>query len=93
MATIITLSKEVTFEGQEYSELQLDLEALTGRDLVSAEAEAFSMTGRPATDLDKTYQACVAARAAKVLSDMILSLSAKDFAKITSMVQTFLLEA
>lgn len=87
------LSKEIEFECIKYTTLNIDLDALTGRDLVSAESETLSLTGRPATDLDKTYQACVAARASKVPSDMILSLPAKDFARITSEVQTFLLGA
>ena len=81
------------FEGKTVTELDLDLEALTGRDLLDAEREANAMLGRPSTDLDKTYQVCVAAKAAKVVPDMILAMPAKYFAKVTSAVQSFLFGA
>lgn len=87
----IKLSKEIEFEGAKYDTINLDLDALTGRDLVSAETEAYAQLGRPSTDLDKVYQACVAARAAKVPPDMFFALPAKDFALIARTVQNFLL--
>lgn len=62
----IKLSKEIEFEGKKYAELAIDLDELTGRDLVDAGVEASGITGRPVTDIDKTYQTCVAAKAAKV---------------------------
>lgn len=62
----IKLSKEIEFEGKKYAELAIDLDELTGRDLVDAGVEASAITGRPVTDIDKTYQTCVAAKAAKV---------------------------
>ncbi|MDO5116000.1 MAG: phage tail assembly protein [Synergistaceae bacterium] len=87
----IKLSKEVEFEGKKHTELTVDLDGLTGRELIDAEAEAFAITARPVTDIDKTYQSCVAAKAAKVPADLLFRLPARDFAKITSAVQNFLL--
>ncbi|MEA5034032.1 phage tail assembly protein [Cloacibacillus evryensis] len=87
----IKLSKEMEFEGKKYEALDLDLDALTGRDLINAEKEASVMLFRPATDIDKTYQVCVAALACRVPSDMLMSLPGRDFSKITSEVQNFLL--
>lgn len=85
------LSKEIEFEGTKYSTLNVDLDSLTGRDLVNAESEAYAILNRPATDLDKVYHACIASRAAKVPSELFNALPAKDFAKIAREVQSFLL--
>lgn len=87
----VKLSKEVEFEGVKYATLDIDLDALTGRDLINAESEAYAQLGRPATDLDKVYHACVAARAAHVPSDLFFTIPAKDFASIARGVQNFLL--
>ena len=87
----IKLAKEIEFEGGKYAELTVDLDGLTGRDLVDAEAEASAIAARPVTDIDKTYQTCVAAKAATVPAELLFKLPARDFAKITSAVQNFLL--
>lgn len=87
----IKLSKEVEFEGKKYTTLTLNLDPLTGRDLINAEKEASAMLFRPATDIDKTYQVCVAAMACGVPSDLLMSLPGRDFSRITSEVQNFLL--
>lgn len=91
----IKLSKPFTFEGKEYAELILDLDGITGRDLIKAEAEARIIAGpaaAPVAELSKPYHAVVAAKAAGVPVDLILALPAKDFTKITMAVQDFLLE-
>ena len=41
----IKLSKEIEFEGKKYAELAIDLDELTGRDLVDAGVEASAITG------------------------------------------------
>lgn len=88
----VKLSKPITFEGKEYSELTLALDSITGRDLIKAEAEARLISGpSPVAELSKTYHAVVAAKAAKVPVDLILDLPAQDFTKITMLVQDFLL--
>lgn len=89
----ITLSKVVSFEGNEYKELSLDLDGLTGSDLLKAERE-FVVTGGVANvpELSKGFLAIVVARAAKVPIDLIHALPAKDFSRVTIEVQNFLLE-
>ena len=87
----ITLSKEVEFEGKKYTELSMDYDKLTGRDIMSAEKEASVVAGRPVVDVDKTYQAVLAAKASGVVSDMIFNLPAKDFVSVVGTAQDFLL--
>lgn len=87
----LKLSKETEFEGVKYVTLDIDLDSLTGKDLINAESEAYALLGRPATDLDKAYHACVAARAAKVPADLFYVIPARDFASIAREVQSFLL--
>lgn len=89
----IVLSRPFTFDGKEYTELILDLDSLTGRDLLKAEAEARIISGpSPVSEFSKSYNAVVAAKAAKVMVDMIFDLPAKDFTRVTLLVQDFLLE-
>lgn len=88
----VVLSKPFVFEEKEYQEIVMDLEALTGRDLITA-ANTAKTLGDPApvAELSKAYLAAVAARAAKVPVDLIMSLPAKDFVAVTLTVQNFLL--
>ncbi|NCU30038.1 phage tail assembly protein [Candidatus Saccharibacteria bacterium] len=89
---IIKLSKPYEFEGKKITELTLDFEALSGRDIIAVETEASSIAGRPVLDIDKTYQACLAAKAAGVVYDLILGLPAKDFIRVIGPAQNFLLD-
>lgn len=90
---VIKLSKAITFEENEYTELNLDLEGLTGEDLVQAEKEYAADGGTaPVLELSKGYLSIVAARAAKVPAALMNKLPAKDFSKITITVQNFLFE-
>lgn len=88
----IKLSKPFEFEGKTYTEIELDLDGLTGRSLIDAEREAAAVMGRPSVDIDKVYQACVAAMAAGMPYDALTALPAKDFTRITGAVQAFLLQ-
>jgi hypothetical protein len=73
-------------------EIKMDLDSLTGRDLIKAEVEARIIAGpSPVSELSKPYNAVVAALAAKVPVDMILDLPARDFTLVTMTVQDFLL--
>jgi hypothetical protein len=87
----IKFGKIHTFEGKEYSGLVIDLDGLSGKSLVDASKEA-RMLGdvSPVQELSPTYLAVVAAKAAGVPVDMILSLPAKDFTKVKTEVQNFL---
>jgi phage FluMu protein gp41 len=90
---IIPLRKPFSFEGKEYTEIKLDVEALTGKDMIDAETEARAMGVRSIMlESSKAYQAILAARAAGVTVDLINALSAKEFSRVTGEVQSFLLE-
>jgi hypothetical protein len=88
----VKFGKPHTFEGKEYKELKLDLEGLSGKDLVNASKEA-RILGDASTvqELSPVYLAVVAAKAAGVPVDMVLSLPAKEFTKVKTEVQNFLL--
>jgi hypothetical protein len=89
----IEFRKPFTFEGKEYNNIVLDLDSLTGRDLIKAEAESRVIAGpspSPMTEFSKPYNAVVAAKAAKVPVDMILDLPAREFTSVTVTVQDFL---
>lgn len=89
----IKLSKPVAWEEIQYDAIFLDLEGLTGNDLLEAEREFIASGGNAAVaELSKGYLATVAARAAKVPTEVIKALSAKDFSSITLKVQHFLLD-
>lgn len=89
----VELSKPYSFEGKEYTKLELDFDSLTGQDVINAEKEVRALGDRsPVAEFSKTYQAVMAAKAAKVPVDLIMKLPAKDFTRITILVQDFLLE-
>jgi len=93
---IIKLSKPVQFEGKEYKELVLDVDSLTGNDIELAENQFIAQNAQiaaqtPLKDLSKGFQAILAARAAKVPVEMIKALPAKDYSKVTIVIQNFLL--
>ena len=90
----IALNKPVTFDGKEYTKLELDFDSLTGRELMKAEAEAKALTPGgyiPVLELSKPYQVVIAAKAAKVPVDVIMELPGKDYTKVTVAAQDFLL--
>lgn len=84
-------AKPFTFEGTEHTGIDLDLDRLTGKDLVNIEAE---MTARGIQaimpEISKSYQMLVAARAAKVHVDFIEALPIKEASAITMKVVNFL---
>lgn len=86
----LKLKKPLEYCGVKYEEIEYDLDALTGDDLLIAEAE---MTAQgmvaPIIDLSKIYQANVFARAAKIDSAMMRKLSARDFSNATAAVMGF----
>lgn len=98
------LSRKVQVEDAEYTELEFDFEGLSGRDMIAAAKDRERMSPATATgdggammkdailpDSDRTYQAFVAAKAAKVHPNVILDLPARDFTAITRAVAIFLL--
>jgi hypothetical protein len=89
---VYTLSKPAILDGNELKELNLDFDSLTGEDLEEAAVE-FQINGNsaPVIELSKPYLAIVVARAAKVPTQVIRKLPAKDYSKLTVRAQNFLL--
>ena len=89
----VKFEKPFVFEDQEYGSLTLDVENLTGKDLLDAsrETRAFGDV-TPLIELSKTYYAFIAAKAAKVPIELIWALPAREFSKVTVEAQNFLLE-
>lgn len=87
------LAKEITFEEELYKELNLDLESLTGQDILDAERE-FTLTGGIAsvTETSKACLAIIAAKACNVPVELITTLPIRDFSRLTIEVQNFLLK-
>jgi hypothetical protein len=93
--TVITvpLRKPFLFESKQYTEIRLDMDALTGKDMIEAETEARAMGVRAIMlESSKAYQAILAARAAGLTADLVNALPAKEFSRVTGEVQSFLLE-
>lgn len=90
----IKFKKPFNFEGQEYESITLDLDALTGGDIEEAQflvtMDKKSSGGVP--ELNKAFCAQVAALASKKPVEFVRALPAKEYAKVTLEVQTFLLD-
>ena len=85
--------KPYSFDGDSFEKIDLDLDALTGDDMLTAEREFTAAGGFGAMmETSKGYLAILAAKAAKVPAEFINGLPAKEFSKITLAVQTFLFE-
>jgi len=84
--------KPYHFEGQEYTEIELDLDGLTGADMEAAQRE-FASKGNFTVmhTMDLAYLAILASMAAKKPREFITKLPAKEYNKITTKVQNFLL--
>lgn len=90
--TVVRFRKVFQFEGKEYDNLEMDLDSLTGNDVINAENEARALGVRAVMlESSKEYQAIVAAKAASVTVDLIKALPAKEFSSVTGEVQAFLL--
>lgn len=86
----IKLKKAINFEGECITELNLDLDRLTGKDMIDAQKEIHSMDV-PIQEFNKEYLAVLAAKACGYPTDLIPLLGIKDFSAITVQVQNFLL--
>lgn len=88
--------KAIEWEGRTYASLTFDFDKLTGSDCIAVERELSARNIHPIVrSLDVNYQIGLAVRAcdAPIGADMIEQLPIRDFNKITSRVQTFLLSA
>ncbi|GHS91252.1 hypothetical protein AGMMS49957_18030 [Synergistales bacterium] len=88
----IQLKKALRHKGQDLTELDIQLETLTGVDLIEVEQQLFK-SGKVALmpDYSKVYLIRVAARAARIPVEVMETLSARDFTVVTNQVQSFLM--
>ncbi len=87
----ITLKTPFKKDGVIVTELTLNLDSLTGHDILAAEAEA-RMRGETSPNplFSSLGNAIIAARACGYISDDIIGLSVQDFLMITTLVSNFL---
>ncbi|WP_238649763.1 phage tail assembly protein [Paenibacillus piscarius] len=94
-AEVYTFAKPVRYEGEEFKEITLDFEQLTGEDILTCDRQFRAENGRQSGEMvketNKAYQAYVVAKAAGVHVGLIRALSAKDFTRLTLQAQSFLL--
>ena len=87
----ITLTKAIEHGGKKITELDLNFEKLSGRDLAEAAKEARLMGDMaPKQDFTCEYLSAVAAKAAGVAADTILELPSLDFMRVKAEVEAFL---
>lgn len=88
---IIKLSVPLNKDGNQITELSLDLNKLTGRDMIDAEQEARALGDNTFHPLSgQKGLAVIAAKATGLVVDDLLSLVAPDFLVVTSTVNNFL---
>lgn len=84
--------KPFEYAGVTYEELTFDFERLTGRDMVSIETEMQNRNEYAlAPEISRNFQSKMAAKAAKVGSDVLDAMPLVDFNKITNAARDFLL--
>ncbi len=87
-----TFSKPYTYEGKEYTEIEMDLEGLTGKD-VSLAKRAFTRFGgySPIIATDVEFCTFLATKAAKLPFEFVEKLPAKDYCRLGQEVSNFLM--
>lgn len=84
--------KPFEYAGTTYEEMTFDFERLTGRDMVSIETEMQSRNEYAlAPEISRNFQSKMAAKAAKIGSDVLDAMPLNDFNKITNAARDFLL--
>lgn len=90
----IKLKNPITYNGEEYTELTFDFDALTGADSLAIEDELMSL-GKSAIvpALSSEYLIRFAAKACKepIGSDIFLSMSVRDYQRVRNAAKNFLL--
>lgn len=87
----IELKKAVTIGGKSIQELNLELEKLTGNDLIEAEKEVMMSDNTPIVmDFNRSFLITLAAKSASVPTEALKTLNIQDFSKIVNEVQRFL---
>lgn len=85
-------SRPFVFEGRDVKSIYMDLDSLTGRDVKRViQSLPPEDQAAPVIELNKTFQAALAAYAADVPIELIEAASIKDYSAITLKVMDFLL--
>lgn len=89
---ILKLKKPIMIDGEEKTEIEYDIESLTGEDVQQATKD-LNKAGIMVTtiELDSNYHAALFAKAAGLMFEDMSRLSAKDYAKATTLVRDFFL--
>ena len=87
----IRLNKPIKHKGQEILTLEIPLEELTGNDIIQVEKQLTQSGEVPiVTDFNRTYLINLAAKAAHKPVEVLRTMSAKDFTRVTNEVRNFL---
>ena len=87
----VKLSKPMSWAGEEYTEIVMKFDELTGEDMEALDDELQQQgTFVVAPTASRIYLRHFAARAARVPSDMIRKLPAKEYNRITTAARNFL---
>ena len=91
-AFVLTLAKPYTYEDKTYEKFVFDFEGLTGVDLIDIETE-MTAVGEFALspEISTSFMCRMAAKAAKVGSDVLTHLPIREFAKVKNKAQNFLI--
>ncbi len=86
----VTLDKPLQHRGASMKAIEMNLEGLTGRDLIEVETQ-MNQEGKfaPMADFSKLYLSRVGARAAGLPAEAVESLGARDFNRVVNAVQLF----
>lgn len=85
---MIKFSRPVSYRDTQIDSIELDLDSLTGNDLILAEENM--KHSHPDAPLWGTYHtAYIAAKASHIPAEVILTLSAKDYMKVANHVLNF----
>ncbi|MBQ7215503.1 MAG: phage tail assembly protein [Synergistaceae bacterium] len=84
----ITLAHPLNYKDSELDSLDLDLDSLTGNDLIAIE-DSLRASGN-VNLFSQAYFAAIAARSAHIPLEVLKGLPVKDFMKVTSEVVSFL---
>ena len=85
----INLSKPLKYRESELESLDLDLEVLTGQDLIDIEDDLRS-AGQTVNMLSQGYYSAIAAKALHIPAETLRGLPLRDFMKLTNAVIFFL---
>lgn len=86
--------KPFEYGGEIYTELTFDFESLNGKDMLAVELELQNANIFPmAAEISANLQCKLAAKAAKIGSDVLEAMPLKEFNKITNAARDFLLNS